>query len=56
MAWRKSAHSGDQGNCVEIVDGYAVVPVRDGKDPGLGYLTFSHVSWSSLTGALRLDV
>ncbi|MGW2847477.1 DUF397 domain-containing protein [Streptomyces sp. NPDC001274] len=32
--WRKSSYSGgSQGDCLEVVDGHASVPVRDSKNP-----------------------
>ncbi|WP_331767048.1 DUF397 domain-containing protein [Embleya sp. NBC_00896] len=52
--WRKSTHSnGDGGNCLEVADGFAVVPVRDSKDPGIGHLTITPRAWSTLVAALR---
>jgi uncharacterized protein DUF397 len=32
-AWRKSTHSGTNGNCVEVAGRPGVVAVRDSKDP-----------------------
>ncbi|MFJ3220624.1 DUF397 domain-containing protein [Kitasatospora sp. NPDC086801] len=32
--WRKSPHSGQGGECIEVAEGFAnVTPVRDSKDP-----------------------
>jgi hypothetical protein len=46
--WRKSSYSGgDNGSCLEVVDGLPVVPVRDSKDPAAGTLTFGPGAWSS---------
>ncbi|MET7300726.1 DUF397 domain-containing protein [Embleya sp. NPDC005575] len=53
-AWRKSSYSnGDGGACVEVADGFAVVPVRDSKDPSVGHLTVVPASWSALLSTLR---
>ncbi|MFI1382734.1 DUF397 domain-containing protein [Embleya sp. NPDC020886] len=53
--WRKSTYSnGDQGDCVEVRDDLpGVVPIRDSKDPSIGYLTIGAASWTALTDALR---
>ncbi|WP_439678028.1 DUF397 domain-containing protein [Embleya sp. MST-111070] len=51
--WRKSTYSGNQGNCVEVAGGCAVVPVRDSKDPSVGHLTVPATAWEALTAALR---
>jgi hypothetical protein len=52
-AWRKSTHSGNSGDCVEIAPGFAVVPVRDSKDPSVGHLIATPASWSALLSTLR---
>ncbi|MFJ3713471.1 MULTISPECIES: DUF397 domain-containing protein [unclassified Streptomyces] len=53
--WRKSSHSGaDQGNCIEVVDGFpAAVPVRDSKDPHGPALLFPTSGWSSFVAAVK---
>ncbi|WP_424636975.1 DUF397 domain-containing protein [Embleya sp. AB8] len=54
IAWRKSSHSGDQGDCIEVADGFlGIVPVRDSKDPSAGYLVIGSAAWTVLIGALR---
>ena len=58
--WRKSRHSGNGGNCVEVADHAESVVVRDTKNQGHGpVLSFSPDAWRwfadwvkrSLTGA-----
>jgi len=51
--WRKSTHSGNTGDCLEVASGFAAVPVRDSKDPGVGHLVVASASWSALLGVLR---
>ncbi|GAA5045391.1 DUF397 domain-containing protein [Nocardia callitridis] len=51
--WRKSTHSGPDGNCVEVAFlGNGDVAVRDTKDNGVGpVLAFSPGEWDAfLTG------
>ncbi len=55
-AWRKSSYSGDQGNCVEVADGFErLVPVRDSKVPGGPALTFTAKAWTDFVFALKSD-
>jgi hypothetical protein len=49
-AWRKSSHSGSNGNCVEIAwrqgaEGINIV-VRDSKFPGREPLVFTPLEWA----------
>ncbi|MFI6985794.1 DUF397 domain-containing protein [Embleya sp. NPDC050154] len=51
--WRKSSYSSDNGgNCVEVADGFAAVPVRDSKAPALGHLIIAPASWTALLVSL----
>jgi hypothetical protein len=52
--WRKSTHSGDQGDCVEVADNLPnVVAVRDSKDPGGPALVFSRDVWAAFVADVR---
>jgi hypothetical protein len=52
--WRKSSYSGsDEGSCVEVVDGYANVPVRDSKDPHGPALVFPAQAWSAFVAEIK---
>jgi hypothetical protein len=50
--WRKSSHSLDQGNCVEVAFVDSRVGLRDSKTPGLGHVVVGGVAWCSLVEAL----
>lgn len=53
-AWRKSSHSQPNGGeCLEVADGYADIPVRDSKDPQGPVLTFGAETWSSFLGLIK---
>jgi hypothetical protein len=52
--WRKSTHSNtDGGACVEVADGFGVVPVRDSKDPHGPALIFPAAAWSSFVAGVK---
>lgn len=54
VAWRRSSHSGAEGNCVEAVGPYVgVVAVRDSKDPQRIPLLFTETAWREFTGWLK---
>lgn len=53
LVWRKSCHSGDEGNCVEVADLGAGRAVRDSKNPIGGHLTFSRDQWAAFTAGVR---
>jgi hypothetical protein len=53
LVWRKSCHSGDEGNCVEVADLSAGRAVRDSKNPAGGHLTFSRDQWAAFTAGVR---
>ncbi|MFJ9976288.1 DUF397 domain-containing protein [Streptomyces cyaneofuscatus] len=52
--WRKPSHSGgDQGECLEVADGHATVPVRDSKTPAGPALAFSPQGWTQFVSAVK---
>ncbi len=57
--WRKSAHSGQSGSCVEVAaikgpDGHGrVIAVRDSKDPDGQKLIFSGSTWNEFTASVK---
>jgi hypothetical protein len=53
LVWRKSCHSGDEGNCVEVADLSAGRAVRDSKDPAGPVLSFTTAAWSAFTAGAR---
>ncbi|WUG38449.1 DUF397 domain-containing protein [Kitasatospora sp. NBC_00458] len=54
--WRKSSHSGQGGDCVEVAaDLPGVVPVRDSKDPEGPALVFPAEAWRSFVAAVRAE-
>ncbi|MEV8344673.1 DUF397 domain-containing protein [Streptomyces niveus] len=53
-AWRKSSYSGgSNGSCLEVADGYPVVPVRDSKLAHGPALVFPAADWSSFVLAVK---
>ncbi|MDT0441601.1 DUF397 domain-containing protein [Streptomyces johnsoniae] len=53
-AWRKSSYSnGDVGECLEVVGGMPVVPVRDSKVRGGAILAFGPGPWSGFVTAVK---
>jgi hypothetical protein len=49
VRWRKSSHSGDQGECVEVAAfPSGMIAVRDSKNPGGPHLTLSPRAFRAL--------
>ncbi|MGW7553472.1 DUF397 domain-containing protein [Streptomyces rimosus] len=56
VTWRKSTHSGGQGECLEIADGLPAgspVPVRDSKHPDGPHLLFPAPAWSAFIACVK---
>jgi hypothetical protein len=52
--WRKSSHSGTQGNCVEVATNLpGIVAVRDSKNPDGAFLVVSRTGWAAFVAGLR---
>ncbi|WP_280886205.1 DUF397 domain-containing protein [Streptomyces sp. LBL] len=52
--WRKSTYSGNEGgSCIEVLDGYPGVPVRDSKAPQGPALVFPSAGWKSFLSAVK---
>lgn len=55
-AWRKSARSGANNNCVEVAGNLSdAVAVRDSKQPRGGSLVFSRAEWAAFVTAVQAD-
>jgi Domain of unknown function (DUF397) len=53
-AWRKSSHSGQDGNCVEIATNLpGIVAMRDSKNPSGPVLLFARADWSVIIQAMQ---
>ncbi|MFE1958885.1 DUF397 domain-containing protein [Streptomyces sp. NPDC059479] len=56
IRWRKSSYSsGEQGECLEVADGYADIPVRDSKNPTGPALRFQPTNWASFIESLKVE-
>lgn len=52
--WRKSSYSGsNQGECLEVADGFTNVPVRDSKSPDGPVITVGGEAFAAFVGAVR---
>jgi hypothetical protein len=53
--WRKSSHSTDQANCVEVAVLDGAVAVHDSKHSTGSVLSVCPRAWTAFTTALRVD-
>lgn len=53
--WRKSSHSGQQGDCIEVAGRDGRVLVRDTKRQDGPVLTFTAEGWRVFAGAVKQD-
>lgn len=52
-AWRKSSHSGESTQCVEVADLGPAIGVRDSKNPDGPSLSLSPATFRGLVGRVR---
>jgi hypothetical protein len=51
--WRRSSHSANGGNCVEVLPTHAAVAVRDSKDTDALQLAFTSEVWRAFTRQIK---
>lgn len=51
--WRKSSHSGSNGNCVEVARLADAIAVRDSKDADGPHLTFTSNDWGRFLAEIK---
>jgi uncharacterized protein DUF397 len=53
LAWRKSSHSHNDGDCVETASTPSTVAIRDSKNLTIGTFAVPPASWAHLAEALK---
>ncbi|MGX1131037.1 hypothetical protein RKD49_003227 [Streptomyces glaucescens] len=53
LTWRKSSHSADASNCVEIATDATAIHIRDSKKAGGPHLTVHPSAWTAFMSTLR---
>ncbi|SEG91163.1 protein of unknown function [Thermomonospora echinospora] len=51
--WRKSSHSGNGGNCVEIADLSTGIAIRDSKNPDGPRIVLPLTQWTALVHTIK---
>jgi len=53
-AWRKSTHSSQDGNCVEIATSLpGIIAIRDSKNPDGPVLTVTNLGWTAFIEGIK---
>ncbi|RJL22806.1 DUF397 domain-containing protein [Bailinhaonella thermotolerans] len=53
IVWRKSSHSGQVGDCVEVATANDRVLIRDSKAPDGGVIAISPETWRSFFRSVK---
>lgn len=53
--WRKSTHSPNEQNCVEVATLNGRIGIRDSKNPGAGHIACDPDAWERLLHDIKSD-